>query len=463
MANADKLESGGVLWGRIHDTGDDQYVVTVEQADCFACDHTRGEGWALSDHERRALSRKLNTRNSELRPVGFWRAHLRPGLFLDTRDMDLMRDFFARPGCVALCVRPPATGGFFIWENGDIQRTSSYREFELPDAVQPVSVPLPAPKRPNPHPERWRAWAAGVVAGLLVAAAPFAIQSRASRTDNAFNMLSMRADARPDSVRLHWDAKSRVLDTARGATLWIMDGGDEQKLALNRDQLRMGLLEYKPRSSDVNFRMEVGAFSESLRVKAPVPEPVAVAEPAVVEEPPAPVIETKKEVKPKKARRGTRARRLDAPLAPGRVAELKDPEVVAPPSLALAPPARLERPAVLDRTPEAPHVIASVEQPRSSPIKKMFGWVPLGRKKDFTPARPVRQVQPHIKVEQPTQVAVRLAIDMKGIVQDASLLSKDVDEHVARAALEAAKRWKFEPATQDDKPVASNLVVRFQF
>jgi TonB family protein len=58
---------------------------------------------------------------------------------------------------------------------------------------------------------------------------------------------------------------------------------------------------------------------------------------------------------------------------------------------------------------------------------------------------------------------VRVSIDQKGVVQDADLLTKGIDDHLARSVVEAAKRWRFEPARMDDQPVASNLVVRFQF
>jgi TonB family protein len=60
-------------------------------------------------------------------------------------------------------------------------------------------------------------------------------------------------------------------------------------------------------------------------------------------------------------------------------------------------------------------------------------------------------------------VAVRVSIDPKGIVRDADLLTKGVDGHLGRSAVEAAKRWRFEPARADDRPVASNMVLRFKF
>jgi TonB family protein len=87
----------------------------------------------------------------------------------------------------------------------------------------------------------------------------------------------------------------------------------------------------------------------------------------------------------------------------------------------------------------------------------------LRKDKDFTPPKPIRQVQPHVAVMEPTSVAVRVAIDYKGNVWDAEMLTKDVDSKLGLSAIQAAKRWRFEPARMDDKPVASDMVVRFRF
>jgi outer membrane biosynthesis protein TonB len=43
------------------------------------------------------------------------------------------------------------------------------------------------------------------------------------------------------------------------------------------------------------------------------------------------------------------------------------------------------------------------------------------------------------------------------------MLTKDVDSKLGLSAIQAAKRWRFEPARMDDKPVASDVVVRFRF
>ena len=98
-----------------------------------------------------------------------------------------------------------------------------------------------------------------------------------------------------------------------------------------------------------------------------------------------------------------------------------------------------------------------------SPFHKAFGWIPGLRKKGYVPPKAVRQVQPRVVTKRDTSVAVRVSIDPKGNVRDADLLTRGVDGHLGRSAVEAAKRWRFEPARADDRPIASNMVLRFQF
>lgn len=454
------VENGGVLWGRVRDTGADYYIVTIEQADLVDCEHERGEGWALSESDRRRLKKRLRQKNGDLQAVGYWRSHRRLGLYLDKRDADLMSTYFVAPWCVALCVRPPSTAGFFLWEEGDIRRTSSYREFQLPDAVRPANV-----ARPGVLP-RWRKWAAIAAVVAALAAAPLFIKSKAT-SSSPFNMLSMRAETKPGLVRLRWNARSKILSDAQGAVIWIADGPEESKLELTPEQVRSGLIEYRPAGADVNFRMQVGQFTESLRIQDATPDVSRVQQAEVTVPEPIPPPADPPATKPRRKRK---LRVADLTVDPPTEAEVStrarssDPEVPEPPQLAFAPPSKLEqRPPLPSRDLELPRVSATVEKPHSNPLKRAFGWMIPGRKKDFVPAKAVRRFQPHVRTNEPTSVAVRVSIDPEGVVRDADLVTKNVDDHLGRSAVEAAKRWKFEPARVEDRPVASNLVVRFQF
>ena len=93
------------------------FLVSIEDAGQLACEHARGEGWALSESDRKELSKTLKHKNGDLRPVGFWRSHRRPGLYLDMRDFELMREFF-RISVVHRGLRSPAIEGWILFLGG---------------------------------------------------------------------------------------------------------------------------------------------------------------------------------------------------------------------------------------------------------------------------------------------------------------------------------------------------------
>ena len=158
------LEVGGLLLGRIVNPNPGQYIVSIEKTEPVEIEHVRGPSYILSSADREELFRHLRKygKKSSKGPevVGFYRSHTRPGLYLDEYDYDLMRSYFAHPSLVALLLRPvhdgPAKAGFFFWEDGEIHRASTYREFALdadqlnphrsaerPDASAPMVSPLP--------------------------------------------------------------------------------------------------------------------------------------------------------------------------------------------------------------------------------------------------------------------------------------------------------------------------------
>jgi TonB family protein len=62
-------------------------------------------------------------------------------------------------------------------------------------------------------------------------------------------------------------------------------------------------------------------------------------------------------------------------------------------------------------------------------------------------------------------VEVQLALDAEGNVTNVTPIGKysGTMGHLARIAADAARRWKFKPATLDGKPVPAQHVIRFQF
>jgi protein TonB len=116
---------------------------------------------------------------------------------------------------------------------------------------------------------------------------------------------------------------------------------------------------------------------------------------------------------------------------------------------------------------------ATLEPPRVSTLRRTVGSIPgfgflkkKGPKRaDFVPARPLRQVRPATppNITQDIPVRVKLLIDESGAVFDAEILDQDADIQLGRIAVEAARRWRFEPAKQGEVPVESEMVVQFRF
>ena len=86
-----------------------------------------------------------------------------------------------------------------------------------------------------------------------------------------------------------------------------------------------------------------------------------------------------------------------------------------------------------------------------------------------TPGEVVEQVLPTVPrktsdtIQGRVRVSVRVRVDPAGGVTGATLDSRGPSQYFADLALQAARRWKFTPAKIDDRAVASEWVLRFEF
>lgn len=140
---ARRLEVGGLLLGRL--TPEDKSTTVIEDFEPFESEHRRGPSYTLSETDRRRLEKRLSAHANrrDLRVVGYWRSHTRPGLYLDQEDYSVILTYFKDPSQVFLLVKPSAAGsrvsGFFFWEDGDIRRDSPYEEFLFDGERLPVA------------------------------------------------------------------------------------------------------------------------------------------------------------------------------------------------------------------------------------------------------------------------------------------------------------------------------------
>ena len=96
-------ETGGILLGHF----DGKYTV-ISNFDVIESEHRRGAAYILSKRDESRLAMRLESRRrgkNEV-PVGFFRSHRRPGLFLDESDNHIVSTFFPNANQVALLIHP---------------------------------------------------------------------------------------------------------------------------------------------------------------------------------------------------------------------------------------------------------------------------------------------------------------------------------------------------------------------
>ncbi len=145
-------EIGGILLGRMLPGGSP--ALRIEDFELVPSRHLRGASYTLSTAEQHLLGMRLK-RSRRGHVAGFFRAHTRPGLYLDQDDFAVFSRFFADPSQVFLLVKSTgdgaAVGGFFFWEEGGIDRRAPYRRFPIEWQAPAAGPGSPrAPRRTPP-------------------------------------------------------------------------------------------------------------------------------------------------------------------------------------------------------------------------------------------------------------------------------------------------------------------------
>ena len=158
-------EVGGLLLGRV-----EHGIVTIEDFEPVPSEYLTGPSYNLSAKDLVGFEAAIGARQADrdgLDVVGFYRSHTRDNLFMDEGDAALAARYFSDPGNVFLLIKPFATrasiAGFFFWEDGEINREASYREFPFhraqlgggePRVVASASRPPAQERPPLPAQER---------------------------------------------------------------------------------------------------------------------------------------------------------------------------------------------------------------------------------------------------------------------------------------------------------------------
>jgi TonB family protein len=422
-------EIGGILLGRtLPGFG---RAVLIEDFELAPCEHLRGGSYTLSAKDKRTLGTRL-ARHRASDVVGYFRSQTRPGMYLDQDDFAVFSQYFPEPWQVFLLVRPstegPAMGGFFFWEDGDVNRRSPYRQFPFDSArlgqggfpiiaEEPVAVSAPVV----------------IPAGRPI---PVVVPQRETR-------------ARRRLPPLPWVVVPIIAVLFLIAGLFVSENQEPVHLA--------------------------AVAKASPPVEPLLPEPVpqtagsapAVTPPVATNEPAPPVV-TKPIATPKAKPANTPLQRMAVP-APVAAARTVAREIEPPPELGVAstePRMAAVLPSRVSVAPP-PEIEVSYEAPHPGVFRRALHKIEGSGATEpgaFVPPTPIHKVAPIKSARNGTEagpVDVRVFIDEAGNVSRAQVLTKGSD--LAAASLSAARQWQFTPARKHDKPVSSEMVLHFHF
>jgi TonB family protein len=102
---------------------------------------------------------------------------------------------------------------------------------------------------------------------------------------------------------------------------------------------------------------------------------------------------------------------------------------------------------------EAPKAVAERPKPNMAP-----GSVP----------QPIERVPPKyppeaLRLNETGTVVVRVEVDAEGKPSDVSVLRSSRSRALDRAAMQAAKKWRFRPAQRDGRAVSGTVEIPFDF
>lgn len=494
------IEVGGILLGRLDPSGG--RALLIEDFELVPCEHARGASYTLSRDDLATLGAHLEQRRRNA-VVGYFRSHTRPGMYVDQDDFAIISSYFPDSSQVFLLVKPSPegsqVGGFFFWEEGDMNRKAPYRPFpfnrkKLVEGDFPLADATAVSPRTIAPPPRTRqvlqvSWlAVPLIAGMFLIAGFFVSESRSkpgsSSTSQAATAqpLSLQVLKTSGALELRWDPSSQAIRKASLGILKITDGRRQVRQELDPKALAAGITTYAPNSNDVTVELQVYALTEEVAQSLkgwlpPKPQPVAqVAEntPPPPANPPVPQATADRSLnklaQPKQP--VSKSAVLKAPLParePVTVSRVAPSVLTPPPALPVVNPAPQPKlvamlpphPASL---PPAPEAQVSYNVPHPSVFKRVFHKMKFESTfADFVPPSPTHKVTPRIvpgaDVEAP--VDVKVYVDETGTVSRAQLLTKESE--MSALSLSAARQWHFAPARKHDKPVASEVVLHFHF
>ncbi len=432
-AAREQEELGGILLGRC-DSGE---TISIESYEIVSSEHRRGMTFSLSGSDKRRLWQRLRASHHGLQPVGSFRTHLRQGLYMDQYDFDLMQEYFRASTDVMLLVRPDdGQAGFFVWEEGDISRQKSYRQFPFDPQALPLTAPVANDAQPADVPQP---------ADIVVA------RSKVSqrRTPTLVKVGFVAATAGLAAVLAFYTHEHRP-PIAPHPSVLVANNTQQPQLSpvdppVDPDTPNPISSASEHSGNELELHVKIPArpspfdsekLGRDIGLTSPKLHPHSLAQPAT---PPVPV-------------------------QPVQTASITPPPAVAQTVLRPVRPTFVSE---VSLEPSQPGVLR--RGIHHVPVLKLFDRHDYKSGTGFAPARPVREVKPRLPEDvqqegpQHPDVAVKVWINDEGQVTKAELLSDHVDPEIADVASNAAYKWAFEPARLSDRPVSSEMVMHFRF
>src|SRR5581483_2469828 len=473
------LEVGGLLLGRTENLEAGARVV-VQSAQPVPCEHQFGSGYVLSERDleafRIALARQRSEADPQSTPVGYYRTQMQPGGSLRLEEAEWLQVCFPELEAIFLVITPSAfgecTAQVFYREGPRIVGVPCEEPFGPTIAtITPQRESLLADASPAASPEnharkqqlRWTAIGAVALLSLAAITATIVVrkrvapqQARPAAPTAALPRaadLGLEAAQMPDHLLITWNKNAPDVMRASRAALLIRDGSSESTVDITPAQLQSGSVFYVPAGPDVQFRLELslrdgGTVAESVRVLGrgalPAQEPADIAGRAII------VTESDVRLARQHNSSAERAgeadhaaiRTLDRFLSPSRVVE-------KPPVPLLEPPPNIA--------------------PARSPLATDLGFVspaapqrpaPTTEPLDYVAPRVVSRVYPQVPPairsmlsgERTVDVAVVIGPDGRVLRATAPRDPRPLQSFLIDAAVDAARRFRFDPARKNNQP-----------
>jgi TonB family protein len=307
--------------------------------------------------------------------------------------------------------------------------------------------------------------------------------------------LDLRVTRSGSDLEITWNRQTAAATNARAGFLYITDSGERTDILLEQVHLKTGRVLYRPRSRDIEIRLELmtadqTAVREALKIIGGGTARTSTADSGAM------IFSPRRERSPSEA--APQPARLKPPepspatnqAQPAR-APAHDPPAVELSSSAALPPApvvdqisvpapRTAAPTLSE--PSAPqNPVGTTEQrerregsanaAEAANVQVPDAFPTTARSADTTGAIPRRQVDPVVPtnvrslVKSDMAIPVTLTVDEQGRVKSAAAAAQDssIGRYLAAQAVEAAKQWRFEPASVNGVPTTSRYVITFRF